>query len=563
MSYTTTIGQKVVSIVAAAAMTVGMAVGMTTVNAQVANADEAAVRADATGVMKFNWSIDGKDYSRGSCFLINEDTVITGYHCTFFSSNELDYYGYSGKAISDLQDRMTYSVTVNRDVKVNATLVNASEEQDFAIFKLDQVINNHEALTFRDSTTVEAAETVYSLGYPANNDVSVIKTYTADDITINSGKVVKPEQIIQGTMDGWFSVNGYYVQSDVNISGGDSGGPMVDADGNVIGVSLMSSDSYAYCAASDVIISVLNDLGIEYSSTSGGYSATATDAAPSLSFTALDAAISKAGALDEDAYTADSYKKVTEALAAAQDAKNLEVDDDATEADVKAVQDQIDEATSALEDAINALEEKPAGPSLPLIIGIIVGVIVVIAVIIIIVVMSSKKKKKAAAAAAPQQPTVPNPYQAQQPTIAANPQQAQLNQASQPMTMPAATVIPAENVSETTILDEDGSDTVMLFAAASGGSLTRMSNNEHIPINKAEFTIGRERSKVDYALEGNSSISRIHARFEVRNDEVYLIDNKAANGTYVNGVKLRAGEEVKLNAGDIITLADEKFKYSN
>jgi len=47
----------------------------------------------------------------------------------------------------------------------------------------------------------------------------------------------------------------------------------------------------------------------------------------------------------------------------------------------------------------------------------------------------------------------------------------------------------------------------------------------------------------------------------VRNDVTYIVDNNAANGTFVNGVKARAGQEIKLKSGDKILLADEKFEF--
>jgi pSer/pThr/pTyr-binding forkhead associated (FHA) protein len=76
------------------------------------------------------------------------------------------------------------------------------------------------------------------------------------------------------------------------------------------------------------------------------------------------------------------------------------------------------------------------------------------------------------------------------------------------------------------------------------------------------MTLGRERKSVDYCLTGNGNIGRVHARIVVRDDKVYIVDNNSTNGTYVNNTKLRAGQEQLLHNGDIVKLADEKFRYS-
>ena len=557
MEKTKAFGARLWGLIAAAIMACVLAVGMgMSVLPQSAYADEAAVRATANGLFKFNWHVDGDEYSRGSCFLINEDHVLTAYHCTFFSSAELDYYNYSGTDLQDLKDRMTYSITINRDVKVGATWVNGSEEQDWAVFKLDSPINNRTPLAIRDSREVQAAETVFTVGFPANSDLKVIQTYTPDDVTFKSGVINKTEGIYQGvTMEG-FIINGYFLQTDSVISGGDSGGPIVDVDGNVIGVSVYGGDNYYLAVASDVITSVLDDLGIKY--TPAG--PTPEPVTYELYKEQLENGIKDAESMGESSDELDA------ALADAKEAMKLELVDNTDAAEYDEKQGQIDQAGKALANAVEPIREAKASTEggtdegkgggnesaqsegFPMWIIAIIAV-VVIAVVVIVILMTRKKK-------APEAPAAPNPYQQQQ----LPPTGPQAAPAPAPAPAPAA---PAAVAAETTILSGGESDTILLFQAASGGSLTRMSTNEQIPINSAEFTIGRDRSKVNYCIDGNSSISRIHARFVVRDGKVYLIDNKAANGTYVNGVKARPGQEILLKSGDVITLADEKFKYTS
>ena len=504
-----------------------------------------------SGVFKFNWGIDGYEYARGSAFMINDEYIVTAYHCVMPSSLELEYFGLTQQ---DVLDRSTYTVTITGNFQVGAELYYSSETQDLAILKLDTKLNNVKILELGDSSKVDASEQVYSLGFPVTGDQNAVTTFTSNDVTVVDGTVSKPE----GQMTYWTNTGqwceGTFLMTTCRIEGGSSGGPMVDADGKVIGISVASDSSFYYAASSSVLLEALDMLNIVPKPTDPGTTPPPTPA-KELDFTALNAAIKAAEALDASQYSEASYKAVTDALAAAKDALNTEAADPSDAASVEEAQKTIDAAAEALTKATDAVQPaEKADSNLPLIIGIIVAVIVIIAIIAIILAMRGKKNKQAEA------PTVPLAGAPAAAPAAAAAQPALQSGGAQSWQKPGAAA--GAGAAETTILQDEATDTVILFQAASGGSLTRMSTNEQIPINSAEFTIGRERSKVNYCLEGNSSISRVHVRIVVRDGKVYCIDNKAANGTYINGVKCRPGEEVLLKSGDIITLADEKFKYN-
>ncbi len=96
--------------------------------------------------------------------------------------------------------------------------------------------------------------------------------------------------------------------------------------------------------------------------------------------------------------------------------------------------------------------------------------------------------------------------------------------------------------------------------------LTKISTNEEIVITTPKMIIGRAASEnikpiVDYSIISNSMISRLHAVIMNKNDEFYIIDCGALNKTYLNGAELKINEKYKLHDGDIIRLANEKFRF--
>lgn len=154
------------------------------------------------------------------------------------------------------------------------------------------------------------------------------------------------------------------------------------------------------------------------------------------------------------------------------------------------------------------------------------------------------------------------PQQVQQPA------QAQVLQ--QPASTPAQPVYqaPAQNMNfgETTVLGGgNAGETTVLGATPAQAQiqphLIRAKNNEKILLNKPAFRIGKEKSYVDYFIGDNTAISRSHANILTRDGEYFVVDTNSTNHTYVNGMMIQSGSEVKLNHGDKIRLANEDFEF--
>jgi len=72
---------------------------------------------------------------------------------------------------------------------------------------------------------------------------------------------------------------------------------------------------------------------------------------------------------------------------------------------------------------------------------------------------------------------------------------------------------------------------------------------------KKVYTIGRDLQS-DIVIEDDSDvISRLHATIRIDGSKMYIID-QSQNGTYVNGMRMSANEEVPVSRKDIVSFAN-------
>jgi len=76
-----------------------------------------------------------------------------------------------------------------------------------------------------------------------------------------------------------------------------------------------------------------------------------------------------------------------------------------------------------------------------------------------------------------------------------------------------------------------------------------------------EILIGRQVSKDSYLVDSKfSSVGRIHARISRKADSLYIEDMDSANGTFVNGVRVKAK---KINFSDKVSLGGSDYYQLN
>ena len=163
---------------------------------------------------------------------------------------------------------VVYSGAENDFVDAQIVYYSSPEEKDIAILKVPSPTDKRISLPLRPSDTVEAGETAYALGFPGVSDVLAENIrYDVEDVTITDGIISKRVSVTGAEYEA-FQIN-------VDVNPGNSGGPLVDASGNVIGVNtsgLVSqigeevtlATSVNYASIADQLIRILNEEGIEY-----------------------------------------------------------------------------------------------------------------------------------------------------------------------------------------------------------------------------------------------------------------------------------------------------------
>lgn len=498
---------------------------------------------------------DNNEYlmKHGSGFLINEDTLITCAHVVNLGNDELKFgtEAFGEEFSKKYKERLKIRIVVMRDVYVYADIKNQSEQMDFAILTLSDSIHDREPLKLDKSGNVDSTMQVYALGFPGVlTYYQNVNSYTYDDVSITDGRIAKMATITNVDM----------IQHSATLGQGSSGGPLVGEDGIVVGVNNATiadegENKYQYSVTIDQVISTLEALGVKYTAGDGSGSSSedleeGTEAATEMAEepeeeitdkSVLGSTISKAKDKDLELYTEESAADFNDALSEAE----------SVYADSIAAQAAVDAAASKLDAAMEALVEKSTGPDIVLIGGIVGAVVVVMIIILVVVLAGGKKKNKSQSV--PSAPSGPRPpvNPGQQPSM--NPGQAAPPRPTQPT---------ESGGGETTVLSSGAGETTLLGGGMqSSAKLIRVKTGESIAIHKSDFTLGKERSKVDYCINGDSSISRNHAKISVSGGEYVVTDLRSTNGTFVNGKKVEPGSPVSLKNGDRVMLSEEEFEF--
>lgn len=113
-------------------------------------------------------------------------------------------------------------VTAGKKKRLAAEVLRAARTRDVALLRLESVPEDLKIMILPLRTSrPEVGERVYAVGAP---------TFTRLQDTVTSG-------IVSAWRQKMFEERQSYIQADVEIHGGNSGGPLIDANGNILGIS--------------------------------------------------------------------------------------------------------------------------------------------------------------------------------------------------------------------------------------------------------------------------------------------------------------------------------------
>lgn len=153
----------------------------------------------------------------GSGVFFAEDSVSNGYAYIYTNAH----------VVSGAQE---VEIVLHNDVTVNGDIVGYDTNEDVAIIRIEKR-SDYSIATLRKSDTLQIGERVLAVGTPISEKYS----FTATDGIISNLNIDVTEE---GS-----SVKLYLIQTDAALNPGNSGGPLFDNDGNLIGINTIKITS--------------------------------------------------------------------------------------------------------------------------------------------------------------------------------------------------------------------------------------------------------------------------------------------------------------------------------
>lgn len=229
-------------------------------------------------------------YSLGSGFGVGEagketDTFVTNQHVVYgtYQLEDGTIMDLPAVAVWILKNSNAWNPATGLDttqcIPCEILYVEESGYPDIAILKTAEPVAGRMALPLLDDESkLEVGDTVYSLGYPGSSDYTEQSIYGekwvagVEDVTVTSGVVSR------FTTSATFG-NTRLIQHDAKINHGNSGGPLINADGAVVGINtygfgqnVSSGDEQSFASVRiSYVMDVLDDLDIEYDVYSGSH----------------------------------------------------------------------------------------------------------------------------------------------------------------------------------------------------------------------------------------------------------------------------------------------------
>lgn len=460
-------------------------------------------------------------YSIGSGFVVGDEApfeyVVTNLHVA-------DWDQFMGQPQPFPMEIYVYR---SRDHLIPATIHVALPRVDMALLKIDpqHLLHDYEPLELATRDLVTRSEKTYAIGFPAAAGLEFPLPRGAFGLADFPAAYPEDATITEGIVSKVLSVDGVgYYQTDASVNPGSSGGPLVNQQGQVIGVVTLSmtwSEGIHGAFQIDYLVDVLKTAGIPFKKAQ-----TAVTSPPPPPPPEKETAINQAN----------------EAILALPPIRLIGLDDEAqverARSLVSAAKNQYGVADSefinlsilvAAEEQIRILKEPSIWKTVQenlLVILIAAAVLLIIAAVLI----TRTRKPSATAVAQSMHPSGPQVTAAAGPVTMTKPERAPaVTQAKRKLTRPLLKGV----------------------AGAFAGQNIELVDNQ--------LTIGRDPRLAQLVYpQDKEEISRKHCtiRFDESTHKFTLIDS-SSNGTYLSSnQKLEPGQTYHLNPGDRFYLAE-------
>ena len=149
----------------------------------------------------------------------------------------------------------------DKDSEQEAYLVDYDYEKDVAVLKLEKPTDLRTPLAMLEPEDSMLGSEVYAVGYPLAADITIqaVNSFSKEDATVTTGSISR-----------FLTESGTgrrLIQTDTAMSGGNSGGPLVDGSGAVLGINTAASNldqNLFYAVSISEILPILERNSIPY-----------------------------------------------------------------------------------------------------------------------------------------------------------------------------------------------------------------------------------------------------------------------------------------------------------
>lgn len=195
------------------------------------------------------------EYWRGTGFFIGSEKENPQYIVT--NCHVVEEFILAGKALGGGE----LHVLFDENDEAEAYLVDYDAEKDLAVLRLEEPTDKRVALPIRESLEEDLGGEAYAVGYPSAADLTVtaVRSFSQKDATVTTGSISR-----------FLTESGTgrkLIQTDASLSGGSSGGPLLDRAGAVIGVNTYGSaldQNLFYAVSVSELLPILTKNSIPY-----------------------------------------------------------------------------------------------------------------------------------------------------------------------------------------------------------------------------------------------------------------------------------------------------------